>query len=292
MNPFDLSGPQFLLLYLVLAVATLVALHLFRYVVEAGDGGHVTLSDPYLIAYLRGGKDEAIQVATVSLVDRGLLTAEDDTLTAKDAGAARLVRRPLEKALLERFEKRDQARTAFHDAGLTTATDQLRLDLARAGLLPDESVRSARNGRALLAIGLMTAIAVVKILVALARGRHNVALLVILAVVFAIAAAIVVHRPRTVRGDRLLADLRKLFGGLKDRAETLKAGGASAEAALLAAVFGIGALPGLEYGFVHALYPKASAGSSSSCGTSSCSSGSSCGSSCGGGGGCGGCGGS
>lgn len=293
MNPFDLTGPAFLGFYVVLGLATLALLEIARRSSEAGETTPVTLSDPYLIAYLRGGRNEALRVATVSLVDRGLLSADDDTLKAPDPAAAGLLRRPLEKALLAKFRERGSAREIFEDPGLAEAAELLRPDLERAGLVPDEALRRARNGLAAFAIGWLAIVAGVKVLLALSRGRHNVAFLVVLAVVFVVVAWKIVHRDRTPRGDRLLSDLRSLFSGLKDRAETLHAGGATAEAALLAAVFGIAALPTDAYGYARKLYPRAAdtSSSSSSCGSSSsCSSGSSCGSSCGGGGGCGGCG--
>jgi uncharacterized protein (TIGR04222 family) len=294
MNPFNLPGPQFLVFYMGLGLLALAALALSRQLFEAGEGTRVSLSDPYLIAYLRGGRNEALRVATVSLVDRGLLSVDGNSLKATDPAAARLVRRPIEKAMLARFELAAAADSVFTDPQLEESTDELRRGLERAGLIPDAATRRARQGRAVLAIGLLGSVAVVKLFVALARGRHNVGFLIGLAVLFAVAAWAVAHRPRTARGDALLADLRTLFGGLKERAATLRSGGATAEAVLLAAVFGLGALPSLEYAYARALYPRMASGGSASCGSScgsSCSSGSSCGSSCGGGGGCGGCGG-
>jgi hypothetical protein len=99
--------------------------------------------------------------------------------------------------------------------------------------------------------------------------------------------ATTIAMPRlTSRGRTLLADLRRLFARLRERAPRLTPGGASADAALLAAVFGVAALP-TAFAYAQALYPRAA--STSSSWSSSC--GASCGSSCGGGGGGGGCGG-
>jgi hypothetical protein len=93
----------------------------------------------------------------------------------------------------------------------------------------------------------------------------------------------------------MMADLNQLFKRLKGRAYTLSAGGKTNEAALLAAVFGLSALPATGFPFISTLYPakNKSDSNSSGCGSSSSScssSSSSCssGSSCGGGGGCGG----
>ncbi|HUQ94935.1 MAG TPA: hypothetical protein VM120_24870 [Bryobacteraceae bacterium] len=65
MNPFDLTGPQFLVFYFVFASLILVTLDQLR---RAREGGTVDarLTDPYQIAYLRGGKQAAIQTALVA----------------------------------------------------------------------------------------------------------------------------------------------------------------------------------------------------------------------------------
>ena len=78
-----------------------------------------------------------------------------------------------------------------------------------------------------------------------------------------------------------------LFKRLPERAASLKPGGESNEMAMLAAVFGLTALPAAAYPFVEKIYPKPQSDSSGSGGDS----GSSCSSSCGGGCGGGGCGG-
>ena len=73
MNPFDLSGPEFLVFYLSLAAVVIGALVLWRRASESAGAPKIDLADPYLIAYLRGGENEALRVALVSLIDRGLL---------------------------------------------------------------------------------------------------------------------------------------------------------------------------------------------------------------------------
>ena len=66
MNPFDLPGPQFLLFYLGLSAAVIVALVVARKFAESSAAPKLDLSDPYLIAYLRGGDAETLRVAAVS----------------------------------------------------------------------------------------------------------------------------------------------------------------------------------------------------------------------------------
>jgi uncharacterized protein (TIGR04222 family) len=290
-NPFDLTGPAFLVFYLALGVVVLGALIVARRVHESTEGPRVQLSDAYLIAYLRGGANEALRVATVSLIDRGLLqVGSDDLVRVTDKSAAGLVRRPIEKDLLRWFEEPREGNSVFDAAPLRRVTADLERDLRQVGLLPDEEAKRRRRARQVLAVAVLWIVALVKVLVAISRGRWNVFLLIFLSLAFAVGADLVSNRRRTARGDALLADLKTLFSGLKDRARFLHPGGATAEAALLAAVFGLAALPAAEWSYAKKLYPQAASGSGgSTCGLAG---GSSCGSSCGGGcgGGCGGCG--
>lgn len=303
MNPFDLTGPQFLVFYIGLSALALIAIVLTRKYAESYGAPKLDLSDPYLIAYLRGAEPEALRVATVSLIDRGLLVATGTQLKTADKASAEAVRRPIEKELLHRFKRADEATAIFDDARLRATCKPFEQTLKNAGLLPNEQIHSSRITRLLIACAIVGGVGVIKVLVALARGRTNVWFLVIL-MVATIVIAIKISFPRlTESGKALIADLQNLYSGLKDRALFLQTGGASIEPMMLAAVFGVSALAGPSFAYTHSLFPRATAnqqqaGWSSSCG-SSCSSVSSCGSSdggsgCGGGGcggGCGGCGG-
>jgi uncharacterized protein (TIGR04222 family) len=318
MNPFDLPGPQFLLFYVGLAVATILVLRILRQREEAEPAGQaraihelkaglgrlqepggapkVSLSDPYLIAYLRGGKNEVVRVASVSLIDRRLLEVKAErALKARPLGED-LVSRPIEKALLQHFRAEQDATTAFADARLAQVAETYERTLAELKLIPDATMRAARRRRLTIAVAVLVGVAALKILIALSRGRTNIGFLVILTALAVFVAAKVGQSVRTAHGTALLADLRTLFGSLRDRALVLRPGGGTSELALLAAVFGLAAVPAATFPFVPALYPRVTReGSGSSCGSScgSSSGGSSCGSSCGGGGGggCGGCGG-
>ena len=64
MNPFDLPGPQFLLFYIIFAGLVILGLVLWRRRAESSPSTpRIDLSDPYLIAYLRGGEKEVRRVA-------------------------------------------------------------------------------------------------------------------------------------------------------------------------------------------------------------------------------------
>jgi uncharacterized protein (TIGR04222 family) len=285
MNPFDLRGPEFLAFYLVFAVATLVVLWLVRRAGEADTTSHAMLDDYVEIAYLRGGPQEAMRVATLNLVNRGLLEVHgDDRLQAGGRSRAEAVSRPIERRLLVKFRESEKASSIFSDAALReVAAAESEPNLVRLGLLPDSARKSKRLTLFGFGVFILAAVALTKIAVALARGRTNITFLIFEAAAFAWVAFRVTHPLRTPAGDALLSDLRTLFAGLKDRARSLVPGAETQDFALLTAVFGMTAIPS-HFPSMKALFPKAS--SSSGCGSS-------CGSSCGGGGcggGCGGCG--
>jgi uncharacterized protein (TIGR04222 family) len=288
-NPFDLPGPAFLVFYAFLGVLIIGLLWLVRRASEPADAPRIDYSDPYLLAYLRGGQSEVIRVVTVSLIDRGLLQSNDDQLVTVNQNVANIVHRPIEKALLQHFRFLTKTSSAFTSPAILSTCQEYKDTLQRLALIPDESILRARLWRFSIAVVVLTGVAALKIFIALQRGRTNIFFLVVLAV-FLLFVAIRVHNPlRTRRGDALLADLRHLFSSLKARARMLRPGGETADGALLMAVFGLDALPAAAFPYAKRFQPRNTALTTTSCG-SGC--GSTCGSSCGGGGGCGGCGGS
>jgi len=118
MNPFDLAGPQFLLFYLILGGGVILMLGLLRRARESGDTLKVNLTDPYLIAYLRGGKNEALRLGTVSLIDRGFLVVKGSRLRSDWQQATDIITNPIEKALLQKFLSEDEATSIYKDSAL------------------------------------------------------------------------------------------------------------------------------------------------------------------------------
>ena len=135
MNPFDLAGPQFLLFYLVLGGGVILVLGLLRRARESSDTMKVNLTDPYLIAYLRGGKNEALRLGTVSLIDRGLLVVKGSRLRS-DWQATDIITNPIEKALLHKFLAEDEATSIYKNSALEAACQPYMETLTRQGLLP------------------------------------------------------------------------------------------------------------------------------------------------------------
>ncbi len=290
LNPFDLKGPEFLVLYFVTCS---ICLLIVRWVIIKNESQvspvipKLNLTDPYEIAYLRGGENEAAKVTVISLLDRGLLHTHSDRLQALP-NALDTARRPIERAVIKKFLTEAPASAMYGDDNIFNACQGYQSSLSRLGLLANNQQVYFRSGLLVLTAILVLGLAAAKIAIALSRGHHNIWFLICIAAVFTFFLVKQFSKERTTLGDHVLEDLRQLFGGLKDRSHLIQSGGETNEMALLAAVFGISALSSTQFPAIGALFPKGTSGSS----CSSCSS--SYGSSCGGGscgGGCGGCGG-
>lgn len=285
MNPFALPGPAFLLFYAIFGVAVLLMLRRFLSAQHADLHIDITAfaKDPYKIAYLRGGESEAIQIATVSLEDRGLLQWDKGELQTMRPEAVHSVNRPIEKAILSFYLRSAEPATKLNNTAIKLACDAYKRELGHAGLLATADVYSQRVLPFLIALATLVGVAWIKVHIALSHGHRNVGFLLVLAAIFVLLAAAFTGSRTTAAGRQLLVNLRGLFALLKQRAKKLRSGGETNEVALVTAVFGLGVLSATEFPLIAKL--RQSTDSSSS---SSCSSASSCGSSCGGG--CGGCG--
>lgn len=276
MWPFDLRGPEFLILYLVVCALVTLAAFLLRHSGEPSDPPRVNLSDPYLIAFLRGGKFEVLRVVTMSLVDRGLLTATGTKLAASEKAFGK-ASSELEQKVVRQFNPSAEASSLFRMKDAEPEMRRYEHQLTAFGVLPDAEQKDARLMRMTVALILILTLAAAKIWVALATGHTNIQFLIVLAVLFTVLIVTACRPRRTRAGDRMVADLRTLFEGLKQRSEEIRNGSSPAEFALMAAVFGMATIPDAKK-----LFPQGG----SSCGSGCGSGGGSCG-----GGGCGGCGG-
>ena len=143
MNPFDLHGPEFLLFYGIFAGIVIGFAAWFRMQKEGGRAPKIDL-DPYVIAYLRGGINEVIRVAAVSLVDRRLLTADGTSLKRTSHANPASVRQPIEKWILIKTEHTVAASDLFASATDSSLSASFEAILREHGLLPDSAMNRNR----------------------------------------------------------------------------------------------------------------------------------------------------
>ena len=296
-NPFDWSGPWFLLAYLIFGV---LVYYLARELLIRQElrNPHAQLSladDPYRIAFLRGGALEAVKIAAIVLVDRGLLRADGPLLETASTDSLRFASHDIERDVLRLYLGRQG-----HSKELTAQAEMLpscrayQETLTQQELLVGPPLLRRRARITWPAHWLLLTVAAVKAVIAISRQHYNLLFLALLLAVFLLMLRGLRTQAISWSAQRLLTDLRMLFGRLNLRASRLQAGSSSSSAdmALLAAIFGLGALPLSVYAYVAQLYPVPRHSSDSSSGsTGDSSSGGGDGGGDGGGSGCGGCGG-
>ncbi len=283
---FDLRGPAFLQLYLVLFGGALAAGLLLRWRLR-GPGGPEGLipADPYLCAWLAGGAKRATLTAISSLA-AGKAVAVTKSGATEIAGELPAGAHPLEAALYE-----DARRGVATIKGLTAQTEihgaPLAAELESLGLALSPGVGRKARWRpfwvALIPVGL----GLIKIAVGLSRDKP-VGFLVVFCLLSIPAVYLLLGRRvwRSRRGDRMLARLRQEHGHLE---RPIFAQGAYEQLPWAVALFGLGVLSGSPISYLErALLPPPAAGGDSGSGGSACGGGDG-GGGCGGG--CGGCGG-
>jgi uncharacterized protein (TIGR04222 family) len=291
MNPFDMRGPAFLAFYVLAGLVGLIFLYLvsrglFSAPRSPSPAARRHLRDPYLLAFLRGGVRESLQTAAFSLNKRKLLSAVGPSLVAtRSKEALQALQNPLEIALMSQCTLSQSFGELLRNSRVRISVENYAEPLRESGLVADDVELRRRLPVFLVVAGTLFALSAVKLYVAVQRGHTNFIFLVILTVIVLVAAVAIFKRRRTNAGDRALTDQQTLFARLKSRASRVELHSATDEDVLVAAAFGLAALPAAAYPFAARLKRQMrnnSSGSSSGCGSS-----------CGGGGcggGCGGCG--
>jgi uncharacterized protein (TIGR04222 family) len=295
MFPLDLPGPQFLVFYGLFAAAVIAVLHFVRRQHESFSLPQIDLKDlkdPFLFACLRGGPREVACIATLGLIDRGILQISDRIVRRSPDAGPHLVGRRIEKQVLFHFDRDAELFSIMKERSvLAVAAAEYEGELRRHRLIPDDEMRRARRRFMLAASACLIAVGGAKLLVALGAGRSNVLFLIVM---MAIAVAVVwkVGSPyRATVGDSYLASIRSMFSGLRNRVSSIRPGSGSRELLWLTSLFGVSVLPTAAFPFVTHFKRNTTSGSGcgSSCGSAG-GAGGGCGGGGGGGGGCGGCG--
>ena len=299
-DTWGISGPTFIVIYLVIAVVTwVVTTRIRRRLVDPLAGRPVVdlSGHPHDVAFLNGGNDLAVTSALSALYLRGAIAPQRGSVVATgrlDHGADELERAVHAAAAGSVARSRLPSQEP-----VAAALTAVRLRLTAAGLLisPEQTGRIRRTGLWMLGVA---GLGVLRMLAGVAEGKSvGFLLFAIIAVVF-VALVQLGRSPRRTRlGDRALKELADRHHALAPAQRPDWRAYGPAAAALGIGIFGVSALWASDPAFADELaLQKATAtggadGSScgSSCGSSSSGDGGG-GSSCGGGGcGGGGCGG-
>src|SRR5688572_28745437 len=199
MNPFNLPGPEFLLLYFCFSLVAVIAMVVLRNRAESGGAPKMDLADPYLIAYLRGGENETLRVAVISILDRGMLAQEGRTIRSAEPLPAVVDPTSLDYAILKKFQVPATAASVFKDRNLTYLLKSYNEKLQLAGLLPNSEIRGARWRRLLITILALGTVGMIKVIKGLSLGK-SVSLLIILMLAAMVIASVLSFPRLTARG--------------------------------------------------------------------------------------------
>ena len=137
--------------------------------------------------------------------------------------------------------------------------------LAKAGLYYDAESRSRAAGVLVVLGVLVFAVGLIKVIVALGRGHHNIGFLFLMMILSIVVLGIMSNRKKTPAGQAFISQAEGYYSRLRNRTIYLDPGGATNEAALAAAVFGIGVLPAIQFPFVGNLNGSLEKGSQTRC---------------------------
>jgi uncharacterized protein (TIGR04222 family) len=297
MNPFDLTGPEFLGLYLFFFVLTLgLALYARRSLAQPVEepADPFPQLDPYEVAYLAGKAPLAVNAAIANLLNRKVVTldAKDRKLTA--TGELPSGAHPLEAALhLTTRGGSGETLKEIH-ARLGKVVEKVGHRLQDLKLVVDDGRALAARTVPLLLMLALAGFGAVKILVGLGRNKPVLFLAMFCAATVLVSLVVFARRPhRTRHGDRVLDRLKKQHSALQYAAR--EPGQLTWEELPLAlGLFGLGVLAasGPLKELRTALHPPGSGwDAGTGCGSGCGGGGGGCGGGGCGGGGCGGCGG-
>lgn len=304
-NPLaDLSGPQFLVLYLIAAVATHVGV---RFAVlralpadPAADESLPLQPDPYEIAYLHGGEEHVLRTAVAALVERGDLKLASEKPGGKNVvlmPANRVVdadiRHPVERSVLATLRASASARELFDGAvraGIHSQCKTYERDLTHRGLLCVAPPDFPRILAGLAGAGFLFTLTAYRLLEASHYGRKNIGLLILFWLISTALLPVTVRVSRrrlTQAGQRFLSSARTAFTPMREQLlSTDRSAAWGGLLPLVVATFGVGVLSQTSFAAYPSFFQRAATkadGGSAGCGAAV-----GCGSSCGGGGGCGG----
>jgi len=240
---------------------------------------------PYEIAYLRAGMIHAINVAAISLANRGLLIVDKKKIKSADPANIGKCTDNLEREILKAFEKEKKSGELYSNELIKNAATEIEDKLIYLKLLSDSVLKLWKLKWILILMAILLGTGIYKIIVGINLGRP-VEYLILLTLIYNVILYNVykLYKFRTLLGDKALYYYESKYMDLKKNKKDLTFNGQTDNLAIAAALFGFAVLPYTTHFITSALKTKYSDSSSSWTSSGGCGGGG-----CGGGG-CGGCG--
>ncbi|QNQ08954.1 TIGR04222 domain-containing membrane protein [Sphingomonas alpina] len=274
LGPFDLPGPEFLLLYVTLLFLVIAAGRIIpRWLKPEGRDGMI--HDPDQLALLGGGKMRLADTVVARMLQKGLLAVPDKHGFA--IGGLPSGQNALERAVLALPSPLHWPTLATTIAGNAAPVERALID---RGLLMDQATMLQMRFWQTLPYLMLLVFGATKWEVGTLRDKP-VGFLTILLVITAVLAVV-----RWVRIDRLTRGGRAVLRRARDQADRLRRAPLPQETDLAVALFGTTVLVGSSWSGFHTMRSQPGSDGGSSGGGGDGGGGSGCG-----GGGCGGCGG-
>ncbi len=239
--------PVFLAFYAAAAVGAAALIAMWRRTSDRSGPTSVLSSDPYGLAYLRGGRIEALRTALFGFLIEGAVGRDGAVLEPKTRPEGL---EPFEKGVWSELGgPRTFEELARAGVGVR-AGNELRLGLEDLGFLRTlEELRTDRK----ITVGATSALVLAAIVeIVLSPGGGPTALLVIVAGFVAFVGFRSRATPITTLGARALEATQGLFEGARVRLEHSPQSVRPDELVMVAAAFGVGALDG-DIPFLEAL---------------------------------------
>lgn len=304
MNPFNLSGPEFLVLYALVTLGAFGLAWLTRVSMSVADEPGAAPSRDLTseeIAYLAGSDAMVINASMAKLVHGGIIAQNPETKVLESRQGLPASPTSLDRVIYDATREGSATFGVIWKDG-ADHFDSIRDRLRSYGLLVSPTQNQRLQNVCFLIAMAAPAVGLVKILIGMSRGRPVVILMILCMVTTALAWCLF-RRPvfRTRQGEDNLNLLRNEHAALETQGTQSLTGLSAGDVMLAVALFGLPLLAGSQLGsFLLAFQPtpQSSAGGfswfpyqsgSNNCNTStsSCSSVSSC--SSGTSSGCGGC---
>lgn len=301
MSVFDLNGPTFLGVYvLLLFVAVLWSVKRRQSVLDKFSlpgAAETLLTDPYEIAYLAGGAPRCAQVVVVKLIQCGAVKWERTRILKESrlvaVGQAEPGFNEIERMVFISLLSYGKKGMALNDVSrlVSTKLSGIESRLAKLGLRPTASEASGRGCFIILPMFALMVFGIVKLVIGVSRDKPVLFLIILIILTFIAAAIIAAHKKKlTPAGEDLLGRMRADNARPSDM-EPLNASLCGIALLGISAAATDPLLAGLESALTKDISRIGQQSGSSGCGAAGCGGGSSGCSSDGGGGGCGGCGG-